>query len=294
MAQNQQQEPASSLPSYLKRNPVLFVAKASAIAGLSGATLGAAMAAIRLQNVVSWSVVMGSKWAGLALPFFGIREGILRYRAHANESTNTPHLLVRDKDELISTATAGSIIGAGLGLLWRGPMAVIPGSVMYALLTASGQMGYTYLRHYRQRVGVDLLNQQLSPDSQADSKDDWYNKPFRSEPILDPQRSTWDPIKDAYHHVRDLIIGPVGHDSEYQVPSWASPLANALDMEYRNKLNSYIATLEFQIAEVSQANRALRAQLDVADNVPSERKLETESPFQWQPMEKQLETLASR
>lgn len=143
----------------------------------------------------------------------------------------------RDWDEMASTLAAGSTVGMGIGYFWRGPKAIIPGILTYSLIAGFGQAVYTRLRHYRQTLA---LEHSIAPPEE----------PFRFRELLktksmESNYGEIDPIQMLMGWVRDTMASVV------DLPSWASPLVNALDLEYRNRLNYKIAFLEQQIGELS-------------------------------------------
>jgi hypothetical protein len=61
----------------------------------------------------------------------------------------------RDYDEMIASSLSGSVVGGGVGYIWRGPFAIVPGMMTYALLGGMGQAVYTRLRHWRQEAALN-------------------------------------------------------------------------------------------------------------------------------------------
>lgn len=56
----------------------------------------------------------------------------------------------------------------------------------------------------------------------------------------------WDPAKEAFDSLSSWIA------AKMDLPPWASPFVNALDIEYRRKLNFSIEVLERQVEDLSR------------------------------------------
>ncbi|KAJ3333505.1 hypothetical protein HDU76_007271 [Blyttiomyces sp. JEL0837] len=248
------------LPSLAEKRTLL--ASAEAIANYSlcsagaGATVGALLAKFRGQSSVAWAFSMGSNWLLLSVPFFTVREGIMFYRHERNRITGRNNLVMRDKDEFIATTISGTLMGGFLGQVWRGPRGIPAGMLTYGFLASAGQVSFTLFRRLRQdaalrnRAVVEQEKLAMSTSTMDEtgtkksSLPSWYTDPFRSDGGAPPVESTLDPIQDAFLWLRGKLFG------KEEVPSWASPLANAFDLDYRIKLNNKVTSLEIQVEDL--------------------------------------------
>ncbi|KAJ3085219.1 hypothetical protein HK102_000205 [Quaeritorhiza haematococci] len=136
---------------------------------------------------------------------------------------------------------------------------MVAGSVAYGCIATGSQFAYTFGRHWRQNVGLryheERQQQALSAATNAEEKP-WWKHPFREKARslhdLDDGPNP-DPFKDVVLWIRDKIADTVGG-----LPDWASPLANALDLEYRQKLNVRLRILERQVTELRISVDALK------------------------------------
>ncbi|KAJ3153062.1 hypothetical protein HDU86_005360 [Geranomyces michiganensis] len=245
------------------RNASLFVLQATAVSGLAGATIGSLLASARGQSRLAWGFSMGANWTVVALPFFGIREGVLYYRHWQNNQRGEDSYRLRNKDEIIASIASGAVAGAGIGLMWRGPKAMIAGSLMYALIACGTQSAYLLARQYRLRRG---LEQRIQSTSSTPPPPPWSVRQFLEQDILRSESSAksladadFDPLGSAFMWARNKI------NENVDVPDWTSPLLNAWDFEYRKRLSLRLGILEVQVADLRESVGRLRREMDVRE-----------------------------
>lgn len=66
----------------------------------------------------------------------------------------------------------------------------------------------------------------------------------------------FDPFSDMFNWARDKLAEKV------DMPTWASPLVNAVDLEYRRRLNFKISLLHNQIDDLSREISAIENQVE--------------------------------
>ncbi|KAJ1552103.1 hypothetical protein HK096_001344, partial [Nowakowskiella sp. JEL0078] len=200
-----------------------------------------------------YSLGMMSNWSLIAFSFLSARELVLQARSYSNHRRNIPNWSVRDKDDLIASTFAGTLVGSVLAYKWRGPYAIPAGILAYGSLSISAQYGVSSLRHWRQRQGQLLENEAANPSEKVItpfSPDYWRSaNQFRDNPNFDREESTLDPIKDLFLWSVSKMKTLVNLEGD-DVPAWASPFANALDLEYRHKLNLRIQVLERYVQQL--------------------------------------------
>ncbi|KAJ3105904.1 hypothetical protein HDU96_008391 [Phlyctochytrium bullatum] len=229
--------------------------------------------------MAAWGFGMGANWALVSVPFFGFRECIMHYRHFANNRKGTNNLLARDKDELIASASSGALVGAGLGHIWRGPRGILPGILLYSTLASGAQLSFSTLRHWRltQAEQLELAAHSPTPTTPTDTPltllQRWKTQ-LRYTTDADPQPAhakEWDPIGWLAKWTTARIAVALGQDpaalgvdsmgkgwsAEDRLGAawWASPVLNAIDMEYRIRLNKKIEALERQVARLEEEVR---------------------------------------
>ncbi|KAI9096964.1 hypothetical protein DFS34DRAFT_129644 [Phlyctochytrium arcticum] len=243
--------PAST--AVLKRDPWTTIAQGSLAAGLTGASCGAILASYRGHSRAAWAFSMGTNWVVLTAPFLGIREVVLHYRLAKNAQEGINSYRTRNKDEMIASVAAGAFVGAGVGLVWRGPMAMIAGSLMYSALACGGQFSYLLARDWRLKRAVqermNTINPPpaVEPDKCAFSLSRiWDMEILRENAGEVVEAAEIDPLGSLFIWARDKV------NQNVNVPEWASPLMNAWDIEYRKRLNARLEILEAQVADLKE------------------------------------------
>jgi hypothetical protein len=141
--------------------------------------------------------------------------------------------------------------------------------VTYGFIAASCQSLFTLFRHFRQDwafVQEDssittpkyhiTQNNDNSKESYPSSFDalqssNWASlekmRPYGSS---DPEPTNWDPIQDAFDWTKNRLVFLAWKGRP--IPDWSSPLVNALDIEYRKRLNDKLDILERQIGKLKK------------------------------------------
>lgn len=123
-----QSEPSDEAVDVLARSIQL-----GAGAGACGILFGATSSIIRgVKTPVLFSLVSGFQWFGISSVFYGARKlAIARYGPEHN---------VTPAQKVGASAIAGAVSVVPVGLLLRGPRSILPGSVIFSLLGAGGQI----------------------------------------------------------------------------------------------------------------------------------------------------------
>ncbi|KAJ3130580.1 hypothetical protein HK100_007941 [Physocladia obscura] len=227
---------------------------------LTGATGGAAWGIVRGYGPVGYSFLMGTNWLCLSLPFFVIRESVLQHRSKLNSAYGRENWRHRDSDDMLASLVGGAVVGSGLAYYTRnellstldsGSFAVTGGGILCAGVFGVLQFGATKLRHARQEAGAARKQRELdviagNDDSQQQQS---LGKLLKNPPPRDEifDERGWDPLNDFTKYLRGRAVNTFDEN----FVSWASPVINALDLDYRNRLNAKIAILERQIASLN-------------------------------------------
>ncbi|KAF1941498.1 hypothetical protein EJ02DRAFT_455161 [Clathrospora elynae] len=136
--------------------PFDIARQAALIGGASaipGTVIGAFYGTLRTQTPVLFSIVSGAQWFAIGSTFWGARTAILNHTGLVNWWNITRGAPLRPRhdlnptlsDKIRASTISGAITGFNLGLLFRGPRNVIPGTIMFSLFGWAGQHGYNYL-----------------------------------------------------------------------------------------------------------------------------------------------------
>ncbi|KAH7355770.1 hypothetical protein BKA66DRAFT_474867 [Pyrenochaeta sp. MPI-SDFR-AT-0127] len=128
----------------------LVIAGASAIPGTA---IGAFYGTLRTRTPVLFALVSGAQWFAIGGTFWSARTSILNHSGLLNWWNATRGVPLHSRTDLEPTLSdkvrastiAGAFTGFNLGLLFRGPQNVIPGTIMFTLFGWAGQHGYNYL-----------------------------------------------------------------------------------------------------------------------------------------------------
>ncbi|KAF2706059.1 hypothetical protein K504DRAFT_493870 [Pleomassaria siparia CBS 279.74] len=136
--------------------PLHVVRQAAMIGAASavpGTILGAFTGTLRTTTPILFSIVSGAQWFAIGSTFCAIRTSLLNQSGLRNW-----YLLTRGEplsprtdlnptlsDKVRISAISGALTGASLGLLFRGPKNVIPGTIMFTLFGYGGQHAYNFL-----------------------------------------------------------------------------------------------------------------------------------------------------
>ncbi|CAO2655238.1 Nn.00g103020.m01.CDS01 [Neocucurbitaria sp. VM-36] len=140
----------------LSTHPLHVARQAALIGGASaipGTVIGAFYGTLRTQTPVLFSIVSGAQWFAIGSTFWGVRTSILNHTGLLNWWNLTRGAPIHPRNDLNPTLSdkvrastiAGAFTGFSLGLLFRGPRNVVPGSIMFSLFGWAGQHGYNYL-----------------------------------------------------------------------------------------------------------------------------------------------------
>ncbi|KAF1957971.1 hypothetical protein CC80DRAFT_470109 [Byssothecium circinans] len=127
-----------------------WIGAGSAVPGLF---IGATYGTLRTSTPVLFSLASGAQWFTIGTTFWSIRSSILNSDGLRNWWRTTRGLPLIPRHDLIPTSEdrvrastiSGAVTGAALGLLFRGPRNVIPGTIMFSLFGWGGQHGYNWL-----------------------------------------------------------------------------------------------------------------------------------------------------
>lgn len=167
---------------------------------------------------------------------------------------------MRDKDDVIASMISGGVVGGGLGLLWRGPKAIIAGSLMYSAIATGLQTVYLLGHHWRLNKALQQHIQESSPNQEIEKPFSlarfWDREILRKDPHLPPDKGKEiDPVGAVFMWAKNKI------NENVEVPDWTSPLLNAWDVEYRKRLNVRLKVLESQVGELRRNVGELKEEL---------------------------------
>lgn len=130
-------------------------------------------------------------------------------------------------------------------------------------MASVGQFIYTYSRHHRLNKALHLHNSKLNPSDpitipppSPSVREIWQSYKFLPNEDFTVQDRDLDPLKDFFNFGVAKINSWFGNSEE--IPDWASPLVNALDIDYRKKLNLRILILNRQINELEEQKKQLK------------------------------------
>ncbi|RUS20206.1 hypothetical protein BC937DRAFT_86179 [Endogone sp. FLAS-F59071] len=205
------------------------------IAATAGATAGATMAVLRNAPVGQYTLSMSINCAIFGATFFSIRETFLAYQRRKNPSFGLKDSQTRDADDLFSSAMAGGTTGSILSSLARGPKSILPGFVLFSLITTAGQAAYSFANHRRQLLilrsqspqedgGVSLPSHTLPPHETIGDGDE-TSAHGRRPPPASKEKNLWD---------------------LFQMPKW-SPVRKLTDEEYKSILEARLRQLDEEV-----------------------------------------------
>ncbi|KAF2276372.1 uncharacterized protein EI97DRAFT_433213 [Westerdykella ornata] len=132
-------------------------AKVGAAAAVPGFAIGGIFGTLRTTTPIFFSVVSGLQWFAIGTTFWSVRTSILDNVGVRNWWNMTrgapfsprPEAPHSREDKLKASTISGSVTGAFLGLVLRGPRNVIPGTIMFTLFGYGGQKGYDWFEQRR-------------------------------------------------------------------------------------------------------------------------------------------------
>ncbi|KAI8810020.1 hypothetical protein BJ742DRAFT_801886 [Cladochytrium replicatum] len=186
----------------------------------TGASLGAMIASWSGKQKLPYAFSMGSNWLAVCGPFIALREaGIVGLR--------TTRVLLGERDEMAASFFAGSVVGGGW-THYRLNRPFMGGATFYGGLSRILQPCLTSSRE------TPNISKRITT---------LFNKPAFS---LNEDFSPRDPFQDF-----DPIEWAIAQ-LRISLPAWASPFANAFDVEYRKRLSMRILILEDDIEGTRQ------------------------------------------
>jgi len=105
----------------------------------------------------------------------GIRDACLSFQKSKNSDYGLLDSQTKDIDGLISSTFSGGLTGGFLSVLNRGRRAALPGFIIFSTICGAGQICYSTIYNYRQRLILKSSNQDQKPSnttSQNMSDDD--------------------------------------------------------------------------------------------------------------------------
>ncbi|KAF2646427.1 hypothetical protein P280DRAFT_464649 [Massarina eburnea CBS 473.64] len=137
-------------------NPFDLVWRAALIgtgSAIPGLAIGATYGTLKTSTPVIFSIVSGAQWFAIGTTFWSVRSSILNrdgLQNWWNTRRNAPiiprhDLIPTSEDRIRASTISGALTGATLGLLFRGPRNVVPGTIMFTLFGWGGQHGYNWL-----------------------------------------------------------------------------------------------------------------------------------------------------
>jgi hypothetical protein len=156
-----------------------------------GLVTGAIYGTLRTQTPTLFSIVSGAQCFGIGFTFWATRMSILNHTGLLNQWNITRGAPIHPRDDLSPTSSekvrastfAGAFTGCSLGLLFRGPRNVIPGTIMFTLFGWGGQHGYNFLD---KRNSQDLREQ-----AELKASGDWKPKDTLMQKFA---KSKWSPM----------------------------------------------------------------------------------------------------
>jgi len=118
-----------------------------------GLIFGATVGTLRTKTPILFSLASGAQWFAIGSTFWSVRSTILQrdglqnwwYRTRGIPLIERQDLAPTPQDRVLASTIAGAFTGCSLGLVFRGPSNVIPGTIMFSLFGWAGQHGYQYL-----------------------------------------------------------------------------------------------------------------------------------------------------
>lgn len=186
---------------------------------------------------------MGTNWLALSLPFFTTREITLKTLAFIVNPDEKQKYILRDRFDLISTISGAIVTGSFSGNHIRGRSGILPSMFVFSVLGAGLQTIVTFARHKRLEMALIEHNRINQPVQNArENNHQTLSEVFATRMDMGNSISqTEDPVRALFSNAKSYI------ESKVDVPEWASPLVNAVDINHRRTLNFRIEMLQDQI-----------------------------------------------
>ncbi|KAJ3194911.1 hypothetical protein HK101_001583 [Irineochytrium annulatum] len=181
----------------------------------------------------------------------------MHYRHYVNNKRGVPNLLMRDKDELIASAISGTLVGGSFG----GSAGIPAYALVYGVGCAAAQWSYTLLRHWRLRAAMQQRDDELNKRPRPQTMMEWWRSVDRFGHVdKQPQGYTYDPVGEVLGWIRSRVM------ANFDVPAYLSPLVNAVDVEYRVRLNTKADILKVQIENLEAEITAVKKEKGIAEH----------------------------
>lgn len=181
----------------------LEVARHASIAGVATAIPGTMFGAYRAKRLspfpVLFTIASGLQCFGIGFTYWGARTVLLNKDGLTNWWNRTRGVPLRprtdltpsESDRMRASCFSGAFTGVSLGLLYRGPKNVIPGTIMFTLYGFVGQYTYNYLDRWnsdeiRNEVENKRQEQARKEESKPEEKAEpgWFRKMIEKSQIL--------------------------------------------------------------------------------------------------------------
>ncbi|CAI2175403.1 6869_t:CDS:2 [Funneliformis geosporum] len=136
-----------------------------------GATTGSLVAYIKNRPIINYTIFTGINCGIFGLTFFSIRDACLSFQKSKNPDYGLLDSQTRDIDYLISSTLSGGLTGGFLSAIKRGPRATLSGFVLFSVICGAGQICYSSIYNYRQRLIIKSSNQDQLQPSNTSSQD---------------------------------------------------------------------------------------------------------------------------
>jgi hypothetical protein len=169
------------------KTPKLYRHLANFVSAIPGLATGAFYGTLRTQTPALFAIFSGAQCFAIGTTFWMTRSAILNHTGLLNWWNITRGASMHPRndlnpslpDKVRASTVAGAFTGFSLGLLFRGPRNVIPGTLMFSLFGWSGQQGYNYLDS---RNSQELREQaQLRAQGELKPKDNIVQKFAKSK-----------------------------------------------------------------------------------------------------------------
>ncbi|KAF2658870.1 hypothetical protein K491DRAFT_689715 [Lophiostoma macrostomum CBS 122681] len=166
-------------------------AQVGGAAAIPGTIIGSLYGTIRTSTPLLFSVISGLQWFAIGSTYWTIRTSILNRDGLSNYFRYTRGIPLRARtdqhptksEKVTASSVSGSVTGAVLGLVFRGPKNVIPGTIMFGLCGFGGQHLYEYLdsRNTRAVRRQMEIQERVESGVKEEVKDNWVQRAAKSK-----------------------------------------------------------------------------------------------------------------
>lgn len=204
---------------------------------------------------------------------------------HSSQDRSIPTTFrERSKTDLFASILSGTILGCGIGFIWRGPFAIVPVGIVHGFGAGVGQSIYTLFDNWRIKKAIARLENTNDHESSSISSSisisttsprnylwdlnidsliplspstleypyqqkDWKDKLFALS-ATEKDAFFLDPVKSIYDGIASLLETFRSTDHAGQTLDEWEWLRNATNIEYRKKLSFKVILLKEQIIEL--------------------------------------------